>query len=371
MKKPLKLVIGVFIIFLAAAGCAKREEGAETIKIGFIGPLTGDLAYVADNMKNSIELARDEINGSGGINGKKIEIIFEDGRCDPREAANAGNKLINMDKVTAIIGGVCSSETLTVAPLAEKSKIILISASSTNPKITEAGDYIFRDVPSDVFQGISAARYIKSTLDKKSVALLKCLSDWCLGVNDAFKAEFVKGGGAILAEESFPQDSRDLRSQLVKLKAANPQLIYFVSYTEATIVGLRQMRELGIEAPVFGADAWSDPKIWESVKGYGEGAMYLEPENKDYPPAFVEAMEKKTGGKVINVYAPRAYDALKMLAMVMDKAGTDTDLIKKGLYGISNYRGIADNYTFDRNGDITNASYVVKVFSGGRVMDAE
>lgn len=372
MKRP-ALITWVLIIFLAfASACAKTgEKGAEgVIKIGSIGPLTGDLAYIGENMKEAVELAEDEINQSGGIKGKKIEVIFEDGKCDPKEAANAGNKLINVDKVAVIIGGLCSSETLAVAPLAEKSKVILLSAASTNPKITEAGDYIFRDVPSDSFQGAFAAEYVKTKLNKKSVALLKCLSDWCLGVNDAFKAEFLRLGGRITGEESFPQDSRDLRSQLVKIKSTDPELIYFVSYTEGSIVGLRQMRELGIKTGVFGADAWSDPKIWESVGENGEGAMYTEPANKDYPPQFVDAMKKKTGGKEINVYAPRAYDALKMLAMVMENAGTDTSLIKKGLYGIKNYQGIADNYTFDGNGDITNAKYAVKVFKGGKIAGA-
>ncbi len=369
----MKIFSGFVTVALAAAlalsGCAKKG-GGNTIRIGFIGPLTGDLAYAGVNMKEAVEVARDEINSHGGINGKKVEVIFEDGKCGPKEAANAGNKLINIDGVTAIIGGVCSSETLAVAPLAEKSKVILISAASTNPKITDAGDYIFRDVPSDTFQGIYAARYVKVTLNKTRVALLKCLSDWCMGVNDAFKAEYQKAGGVITAEESFPQDSRDLRSQIVKLKASDPQLIYFVSYTEASIVGIKQMKELGVKATLFGADAWSDPKIWDSVGPSGEGAMWVEPANKAYPPEFVEAMKKKAGDKVINVYAPRAYDAMKMLAMVMDKAGTDTGRIKKGLYGIKNYRGIADNYTFDANGDITGASYVVRTYQGGKMTNA-
>jgi branched-chain amino acid transport system substrate-binding protein len=369
MKKFLGLAAAVLAAALIVQGCAKKG-GGETVRIGFIGPLTGDLAYAGVNMKEAVEIARDEINEKGGINGKKIEVIFEDGKCGPKEAANAGNKLINVDGVTAIIGGVCSSETLAVAPLAEKSKVILISAASTNPAITQAGDYVFRDVPSDAFQGIYAARFIKLNLNKSQAAILKCLSDWCMGVSDSFKAEYQRAGGSIVAEESFPQDSRDLRSQLVKIKAAKPQLVYFVSYTEASIVGLKQMKELGVKANAFGADAWSDPKIWESAGANGEGAMWVEPANKAYPPGFVDAMRKKAGDKVINVYAPRAYDAMKMLAMVMEKAGTDTRQIKKGLYEIRNYQGIADNYTFDANGDITAASYVVRTYRGGKMTDA-
>ena len=375
MKRPFRIMI-FLVMSLAAvvAGCSKTQEAGgkeERIKVGFIAPLTGDLAYIGENMLSAVEIARDEINRGNWAGGKKIELIVEDGKCDPKEAANAGNKLINIDRVPAIIGGLCSSETLAVVPLAERSKVILFSAASTNPKISESGDYIFRNVPSDAFQGVFAAQYVKTRLGKGSVALLKCLSDWCMGVNDSFKAEFLKLGGKITSEEAFPQDSRDLRSQLAKLKASGPELVYFVSYTEGSIVGIRQMRELGIKAPLFGADAWSDPKIWESVGENGEGAMYVEPANNDIPRAFIDAMNKKTGGKEINVYAPRAYDALKLLASVMQKAGTDTAAIKQGIYNTANYQGIADSYTFDKNGDITNARYVVKEVRNGKGVPAK
>lgn len=370
MKTPLKIVAFIAVCLAAApTGCSRPQEaggGRNNIKIGFIAPLTGDLAYIGENMKAAAEIARDEINQAGGVGGRNVELIFEDGKCEPKEAANAGNKLVNMDRVPAIIGGLCSSETLAVAPLAERSRVILFSAASTSPDISAAGDYIFRDVPSDSFQGVFAAQYVKTTLGKNRVALLKCLSDWCLGVNDSFKAEFTRLGGQITSEEAFPQDSRDLRSQIAKIKGSRPELIYFVSYTEGAIVGIRQMKELGINAPLFGADAWSDPKIWEGVGASGDGARYVEPANNEIPKAFIDAMGKKTGGREINVYAPRAYDAVKLLASIMNRAGTDADAIKKGLYATANYQGIADNYTFDRNGDITNARYVVKEVRKGK-----
>ncbi len=370
MKTSFKIITFIAICLAAApAGCSRPQEDGgrrNNIKIGFIAPLTGDLAYIGENMKAAAEIARDEINQAGGVGGRNVELIVEDGKCEPKEAANAGNKLINMDKVPAIIGGLCSSETLAVAPLAERSRVILFSAASTSPDISSAGDFIFRDVPSDSFQGVFAAEYVKTKLGKNRVALLKCLSDWCLGVNDSFKAEFKRLGGQITSEEAFPQDSRDLRSQIAKIKNSKPDLVYFVSYTEGAIVGIRQMKELGMDAPIFGADAWSDPKIWESVGESGDGARYVEPANNEIPKAFIDAMSKKTGGKEINVYAPRAYDAMKLLASVMNKAGTDTDAIRKGLYATANYQGIADNYTFDKNGDITNARYAVKEVRKGK-----
>lgn len=370
MNTPFRITAFIAVCLVAAlAGCSRQEEAGgrpNNIKIGFIAPLTGDLAYIGENMKAAAEIARDEINQAGGVGGRNVELIVEDGKCEPKEAANAGNKLVNMDRVPAIIGGLCSSETLAVAPLAERSRVILFSAASTSPDISSAGDYIFRDVPSDSFQGVFAAEYVKTKLGKNRVALLKCLSDWCLGVNDSFKAEFKRLGGEITSEEAFPQDSRDLRSQIAKIKESRPDLVYFVSYTEGAIVGIRQMRELGVNSPIFGADAWSDPKIWESVGESGEGVRYVEPANNEVPKAFIDAMGKKTGGKEMNVYAPRTYDAMKLLASIMNRAGTDTEAIKKGLYATANYQGIADNYTFDKNGDITNARYVVKEVRKGK-----
>lgn len=377
MNQSIKWVVGIIVVvavvvvgYFLSKGPTKPLS-TEPIKIGFIGPLTGDVATIGENMKVAVEIARDEINQEGGINGRRIEIIFEDGRCDAKTAANAGNKLINIDKVSMIIGGACSSETLAVAPMTEKAKVILFSAASTNPKIAEAGDYIFRNVPSDAFQGVFAAEYIKNTLKLNKAALLKCLSDWCIGINDAFKVKFQELGGTIVAEESFQQEARDLRSQLIKIKAAAPEIIYFISYTEATIPGIKQVKELGINAVLFGADAWSDPKIWQEVGKVGDGAMYVEPANKSLPETFIAEMNRRTGGKEINVYAPRAYDALKILASLMKQKGVDATMIKNALYGVKNYQGIADNYTFDRRGEITEAKYVIKRVQDGKVIEVK
>ncbi len=174
------LLIGYMV---GSQGAPKDEAGNPTqswlplrkesvIRIGFVGPLTGEVATVGENAKIAVQVAADEINAKGGVKGKKIEVIYEDGKCNAKDATSAGTKLISVDKVVAIIGGLCSGETLAIAPLAEKAKIPLISYASTNPKITEAGDYIFRFVASDSFQGVYAADYIVKTKGVKRVALL-------------------------------------------------------------------------------------------------------------------------------------------------------------------------------------------------------
>lgn len=373
MKNFLIVVIALIIIIVGYLSFKQLSKPVkvEPVRIGFIGPLTGDVASIGENLKVALEIARDEINKAGGIKGRPLEIIFEDGQCNPKMAVNAANKLINIDKVPIIIGGLCSSETLAVAPLAEKAKVILFSAASTNPKIADAGDYVFRNVPSDTFQGVFAAEYVKNNMKLNKVAILKCLSDYCVGVSDVFKTKFQELGGAIVAEESFLQDAKDLRSQLTKIKAANPELVYFVGYTEGSIIGLKQAKELGINATFFGADSWSDPKIWQEVGKIGDGALYVEPANKNLPEAFITEMNRRTGGKEIITYAPRAYDALKLLASLMIEKGVDATAIKDALYTVRNYQGIADNYTFDNKGELVGATYVVKRIQDGKAVEVK
>src|SRR3989344_5758192 len=155
MKNKLILILAILgLIFIIACG------NKENIRIGFIGPLSGDVASIGQSVKAAIELGVEEVNQAGGINGQPLEVIYEDGKCGPKDSTDAANKLINIDKVPVIIGGGCSSETLAAAPIAETSKVTLLSYCSSNPKITESGDYIFRTYPSDAFQGKVAAEKI-------------------------------------------------------------------------------------------------------------------------------------------------------------------------------------------------------------------
>lgn len=375
VKAGIAGVIAAGVIFWAGFYIGQNSvtnlTANKTIKLGFIGPLSGDAAALGENMKVAVEIARDEVNAAGGVNGRKIEVIFEDGKCDGKDAVNAGNKLLNVDGVTAIIGGVCSAETLAVAPLAEKAETPLISAASTNPKITDAGKYVFRFVPSDSFQGSYTAEHFVNGLKKKRIAIMYCKSDYCTGIKDAFKTHLKELGGTVSAEEGFEKDARDLRAQITKVKTSNPDIVYFVSYTEGTIVGLKQMKELGVTTKVFGADAWDDPKIGQELKKIADSAQYSLPANQNLPAQFVDEMKKRTQGKELVVYAPRAYDAIKSLAMIMEKAGDDKEKITAALANLKDSKGIADTYTMDANGDIGGAKYIIKEFKDGKAEEVK
>ena len=280
-----------------------------------------------------------------------------------REAVNAGNKLLNIDKVTAIIGGVCSSETLAVAPLAEKAKVPLVSAASTNPKITTAGEYTFRFVPSDSFQGTFTADHFVNTLKKKKVAVMYCKSDYCVGIKDAFTKKFKELGGEVVAEEGFERDARDLRSQITKVESCTAGTRVFCQLYGRHDRGTQTDERAGRDCAGIWRRRVDDPKIGKELKDKAHKAQYSLPANQSLPQEFVEAMEKRTGGKELVVYAPRAYDILKSLTEIMGQKGVGPENIKAGLSDLKDWKGIADTYSLDENGDVLSAKYVIKEFN--------
>jgi len=374
-------IILVILLFVAVGmGCSNTPNNASQtpqmkdtgpIKIGFIGPLSGDVANIGQNMRAAIEVARDDINKNGGIQGRSVDVMFEDGQCGAKEATNAANKLIRIDDVVALMT-VCSDETLAVAATAEENKVVLISPASTNPKITDAGDYIFRIIPSDSYQGKFVANYVFNTWGKRKIAILyNSDKDWSIGVKNVFKKQFLSLGGAIVAEESSATIDRDLKTQITKIRQANPELIYFPSFVDSGIIGIKQIREAGITIPIFGGDVWDDTTMPQKLGKNIYSIKFTRTANRKLPQSFVDAMKTITKTDQINSYAPRAYDAMQILAQVMNKVGTNTEQIKNELYNVQNYEGIADTYSFDANGDMSNANYEIKEFMNGQIIDAK
>lgn len=372
MNKTTKYIIWVIIIVGIAlaiyALSSKQGSGpatGEPIKIGFIGPLTGDGSNIGQNAKAATEISVDEINKAGGINGRPIEMIYEDGKCNGKEAVSAVNKLINIDKVSVIFGGACSAETMAITSITEQAKMPTLSYCSSNPAITNAGDYIFRNIPSDTFQGTFAADYVFNALAKKNVAVLFGKTDWATGIKEVFVKEFEKLGGKIVANEGYEQTATDLRSQLTKIKASKPDLLYFVGYSDASIPGLKQAAELKLSVPMFGADAWDDRKIYEGAGKAAEGIMYSVPASL-MSDDFKAKMSVKTGTNEVTECSPQAYDGVKILAQVLTKAGVDPEAIKNELYKVDYKGGVSSNeIKFDSNGDLIGASYIVKVVKNG------
>jgi len=356
------LVLGIIFVLVVVAFALvnNNPKSTESIKIGYIGAFTGDMAAMGLGEQKAAMLAVDEINKAGGINGRPIEMIYEDSKCNAGVAASAANKLINVDGVKYILGGLCSSETLAIAPIAESSKVVVISPVSSNPAISNAGDYTFRVYPSDAFQGKVAAEFAFNNLSARKVAVLSCISDYCSGLAEVFKRNFVALGGQVVSTQEFEQTSRDLKTQLAVIKDSNPDLIYSLAYTDSSIAFLQQAEELGINVTFFGGDTWGEYTIWNNTRGIADGSMYLVPKtvsNKD----FENRLNAKFGGpQELVLAALNTYDIVYIYKTIISAVGDDSEAVKNALYALD-YKGLSGHVTFDSNGDLKTAEYDVMI----------
>lgn len=346
------IVIASLMVF--SFGCAKKEE--KEIKIGAILPLTGDAAEWGNNTKNGIDLAVEKINNAGGINGKKIKILYEDTQGTPQNGAAAIQKLINIEKVPVVIDDSMSSVTLAMAPIAEKNKVVLLSTGATAPKISEAGEYIFRIWNSDDLEGKVSANFVFNELKFKNAVILYINNDYGKGLESVFKKEFENLGGKILLSENFGQSDTDYKTQLTKIKDMKPEVIYLIGYPKEISLILKQASELRVNSKIIGTVTFEDPNIIKLAGKAAEGVIYpypVEPDKADKVVNEFLAQYKAKYGKEPGITCDVGYDAVNMLAQVIkfgnSMKGKD---IQKGLMMIKDFHGASGVMTFDKNGDV-------------------
>lgn len=354
-----RFLVGVTLVFLAGliafATLHKSNPVVQPLRIGVLMPLTGDRASYGVAMRDAIDLAVEEINSGGGLLGQKLTLVVEDTKSAPREGLNAFEKLSVQDHVGIVIGPMSSAEVLAVAPAAESRKILLFTPSASSPNITAAGDYIFRNVPSDVYEGSAMASVAATNLKLKSVAILQINSDYGYGVVKEFKEGFERLGGTVSLVEVYPDGSRDFRTSLLKIKESNPQAVLFVGYKEMG-VAVSQARETGLTQQFLSTAIFEDHEILEASSKAAEGLIFtsitFDPANPSArAQAFVAAYEKKTGRKP-DGYAASAYDATHIIVTAIRTAKTgDPIAVKDALYNIPAFDGLIGKTQFDRNGD--------------------
>lgn len=346
------LTLALYGCVLSLNSCTEKK--AEIIKIGAMLPLSGDAAQYGEWGENGISLAVDEINSKGGIKGNKIEVVYEDDAADPKKGVSTVNKLISIDKVKVIIGPIPSAVTLAIAPICENNKVVVLSSSS-NPIITHAGDYIFRNWPSDDFEGSAMAQYaIKMKFN--NVAVFHINNEYGLGIATVFKEQYVKLGGSVLITEAFMQGGSDMRSLLTKIKSYNPDAIYLIGHTKENGYIVKQARDLGIKTQILGTVGIEGPDFINIAGECAEGLVYtvpaFDPDAQDpVMNTYQEAYIKKYGKKS-EIFAATAYDALNIIALMIQKYGNDPDKIKAGLYALKDYPGVSGVTSFDENGDV-------------------
>jgi branched-chain amino acid transport system substrate-binding protein len=367
MKRNIWIGIGIVVIVALAIVLVvtqtKREP--QEIKIGAVLPLTGDGAKYGEEARNGIELALEDIKDL------KIKVVYEDDQGTVNGAINAFNKLVESVKVPIIIGPMYSSTALAVAPLGEKKKVVIFSPSASSPELTKAGDYFFRNWPSDVYEGGEMARFAYNNLNLKTIAILSVNLDYGVGLIKVFEKVFKSLGGQILTIEYYDQGATDFRTQLSKIKSLNPEAIYLPGYyTEIGLI-LRQAKEMGLKTKFLSCVGFDNPKVLEIAGNAAEGVIfarpYYDPESKNpMVKTFVERFRQRFG-RDPGIYAAHSYDALKIVVTAIKKGGYSADGIKSALYSIKNFPGVTGNTSFDENGDVEKPIQIMKVKHGSFV----
>lgn len=370
-----RLTLISLLMALAVTGCTKKggpgdggASGAE-ILVGEVGSMTGGEASFGTSTRDGVDLAVKNINESGGIRGKKIRVIVLDDQGKPEEAATAVTRLITQDKVVAILGEVASSRSLAMAPIAQANKVPMITPASTNPKVTQVGDYIFRVCFIDPFQGSVMAKFAAESLKVKRVAILRDVkNDYSVGLANFFQETFGKMGGQIVADLSYSAGDVDFKSQLTAMRGKAPEAIYAPGYyTEVGLIA-RQAREMGIKIPLLGGDGWDSAKLTEiggEALNNGYFSNHYSPDDENPAIQRFIAEYKAAYGIVPDSMAVLGYDAMMVLADALKRAksaaGAD---LRDALAQTKNYPGVTGTITINDKRDAVKPAVVLEVKNG-------
>jgi branched-chain amino acid transport system substrate-binding protein len=342
---------------------------SNVIRIGEVGSMTGNEATFGISTHNGIMLAVQQVNETGGIQGKKVEVLSLDDRGISEEAATAVTRLITQSNVIAILGEVASSRSIPMAPVAQQHKTVMITPSSTNEKVTTLGDYIFRVCFIDPFQGTVMAKFAKENLKLTKVAIMRAVdSDYSDGLSRAFVDTFKKIGGQIVVEQSYGSKDMDFKSQLTAIRAKNPEAIFVPGYYTDTALIHRQARELGIQVPLLGGDGWDSPKLKEiggdSINGSYFSNHYSAEDKAPHVQEFI-AKFKAAYGVVPDGLAAMGYDAMMVLAAGMKRAKTlaKSD-IRDAVAATKDFQGVTGKITLNAQRNAVKSAVVLKIEGG-------
>ena len=352
-----------------SAGEKAAPEAASEILIGEFGSLTGGTATFGQSTQKGIEMAINEVNAAGGVLGKQIKVIVEDDQSKPEEAQTVVTKLINKDRVVAILGEVASSNSLAGAPVCQAAKIPMLTPASTNPKVTQVGDYIFRSCFIDPFQGQVMAKFTAVSLKLKKVAILRDIkSDYSVGLANFFKEGFTKLGGTVIADESYSAGDKDFTAQLTSLKGKKPEAILIPGYyTEVGLIA-RQARKLGIKAVLLGGDGWDSEKLWEIGGEALNGSYYSNHYSVDDPSPAIQKFVADFKGKynsTPDAMGALGYDAAMILVDAIKRAGSARpDSIRAALATTKDFKGVTGIISLDADRNAVKSAVVLEVRDG-------
>ncbi len=350
-SKTFLVLIAFYAILLTGCG-NNNQTKKETIKIGAVIPLTGEVATYGESLKKGFEMAVMEDSGN-------YEIIYEDSKADKVTGISAINKLISIDKVKFVLGDATSGVTLAIAPVSEKNKVILFDAIATSDAIIKSGDYVFRNAPSNYKQAIKAASFITEVLKIKDIAIIYNQTDYGVNLSNKFKSELNAHNIPIIFETGYQDGTVDFKSILSKLKSTNAKAVFAPGNYEETANMLKQARQMGITIPFVGTDGAYSSKLYE-IAGKATNNFYLtmmgvDEDNEMYK-KFVSSYKAKYNSEP-DVFTTYGYEAAKILFQAISKNGNDADKVKQYLYKNS-FSSFTGQLKFDNDGEV-NRDYVI------------
>jgi branched-chain amino acid transport system substrate-binding protein len=369
--KRILLSLGLIASLLFAFACERKGGpgaggNSGPIVIGYYGDLSGRTSNFGQSTKNGVEMAADEINKAGGINDRQITILSEDDEGRPEKAATVVTKLIDQDRVVALLGEVASGNTLAAAPKAQAAKVPMISPSSTNPAVTQVGDYISRVCFIDPFQGAVMAKFAANTLKaKKAAIMLDFNSPYSRGLTEFFEASFKKLGGEIVDKQSYTQGDRDYKGQLTAIRSKSPDVIYVPGYYGEVGVIAKQAKQLDIKVPLLGGDGWDSTQLWDLGGDSLNGDYISNHYSVDDPSPAIQkfvADYKARYGNVPDALAALGYDAMKVLADAIKRSGTtEGPQLKNAIAATKDFAGVTGTISLDKDRNAVKPAVVLKL----------
>ncbi|HEX7832751.1 MAG TPA: ABC transporter substrate-binding protein [Thermoanaerobaculia bacterium] len=370
MNKKLILLAGALVALACRPGReAQTTDATGDIPVGVYGALTGDQAAFGTSTVQGARIAADEINAAGGIDGRKIQLLIEDDQGRAEEAATVVTKLITGSNVVALVGENSSNQSLAAAPIAQANGVPMISPSSTNPAVTEKGDYIFRVCFTDPYQGKALAAFARRDLKLDTAAILvDKKNDYSIGLAGVFRKEFEAAGGKIVAEQSYAGGDSEFRPQLTAIRNAKPQALFIPGfYTEVGQIAI-QARDLGITVPLLGGDGWDSPTVIQiggrAIENSYFSDHYFVGDTRDVVKKFVSEYEKRHGKKP-EATAALGYDAVHIFALAAKRAKSlDRKKIRDEIAATKDYVGVSGNITMGADRNPIKSVAMIKIENG-------
>ena len=389
----MKRLIGLAALALALCACEKKSSSpaptpgaspstatstpeaapaGDVWSIGEVGSMSGKEATFGQSTHHGIELAIKELNAAGGVKGKKFKLTSYDDQGKPEEAGNATLRLISQDHVQVVLGEVASTNSMHMAPIAQANKVPMITPSSTNPAVTQAGDYVFRVCFIDPFQGTVMAKFAHDNLKASKVAILKDVrSDYSMGLSKYFAETFTKLGGKIVKEASYSGGDNDYKAQLTDIKSAAPEAVYLPGYYGDVGPILEQARELGLNVPFMGGDGWDSSKLYELGGKAVDGNYFSNHStNQDPNPRLQKfiADYKAAYGEPPDALAALGYDAMKVAGEAFARAkGPSGAELRDAIAATQDFDGVTGKITLDKDRNAVKPAVVLKLENGKQV----